>query len=109
MTRRRRHANRLWLLLVSGCLVTGADAAERVRFNRDVLSILAENCFTCHGFDNAKREAGLRLDQRAGSLKELASGATAIVPGNVARSALWTRVTTADEEQRMPPPETGLK
>ena len=84
------------------------EAAERVRFNRDVLPILADRCFTCHGFDNAKREAGLRLDQRAGALQQLESGARAIVPGDVEQSELWVRITAQDQDRRMPPPQAGL-
>ena len=37
-------------------------AAETVTYNRDVRPVLAENCFKCHGPDEADREAGLRLD-----------------------------------------------
>jgi len=85
--------------------VTGAD--ERVRFNRDVLPILANNCLTCHGFENSHREAGLRLDQRDGATAKLESGATAVVPGDVNRSELWLRITTDDPATRMPPSKAG--
>ncbi len=95
--------------LVAWLLTTQAAVAdEPVRFNRDVLPILADHCFACHGFDKAKREAGLRLDVRAGSTQRLESGATPIVPGEVAQSEVWRRVTSRDPEQQMPPPQTGL-
>ncbi len=84
-------------------------AGEPLRFNRDVLPILADNCFACHGFDKSKREAGLRLDQREGATKELDSGARAVVPGNLAQSALWERVTAGDDERLMPPLSTGKR
>ena len=35
---------------------------EKLEFNRDVRSILSDNCFECHGPDAANRKAGLRLD-----------------------------------------------
>ncbi len=57
------------------CATSSPIAAQEVRYNRDVLPILAENCFTCHGFDKARREAGLRLDSAAGATAVLESGA----------------------------------
>jgi hypothetical protein len=97
--------------VTSVCLLglSRAGADERVGFNRDVLPILADNCFACHGFDKGKRQAGLRLDQRAGATAELESGTRAIVPGDLARSGLWARVTSEDDDERMPPPETGRR
>src|SRR5213079_1620513 len=37
----------------------------KLRYNRDIRPILAENCFACHGPDSAARKAGLRLDKFA--------------------------------------------
>ncbi|HND54561.1 MAG TPA: DUF1549 domain-containing protein, partial [Pirellulaceae bacterium] len=84
-----------------------ALAEEPVKFNRDVLPILADRCFACHGFDQAKREAGLRLDQRESAVARLESGEFAIVPRDAARSELLKRVSAADATQRMPPPDAG--
>lgn len=103
---------RLWLCVVVGfvsCTSRGlrAGEADTVRFNRDVLPILADQCFACHGFDNAKREAGLRLDSLAGSTLVLDSGTRAIVPGDLAASELWKRINSSDPDQLMPPPATG--
>jgi len=86
-----------------GHLCQGAE--PDVRFNRDILPILADHCFTCHGFDPAGRRAGLRLDTRAGALAELDTGARAVVPGDLAASELWTRVSSSDAATRMPPAE----
>lgn len=85
----------------------GAD--DTVRFNRDIRPILADNCLACHGFESSKRQAGLRLDQQSGATAKLESGARAIVPGNVVDSELWKRVTSSDEELRMPPVKSGKR
>ena len=93
--------------VVVTALVGESLVAQEVRYNRDVLPILAEQCFACHGFDKAKREAGLRLDLAAGSVAVLESGARAILPGNLEQSALIERILTNDDDLLMPPKESG--
>ncbi|MEZ6060284.1 MAG: PSD1 and planctomycete cytochrome C domain-containing protein [Planctomycetaceae bacterium] len=90
-----------------GRCASGQDDAP-LRFNRDVLPILADHCFACHGFDAGQRKAGLRLDRQADATRTLDSGTTAIVPGDSARSELWVRLNTTDDDLRMPPAETGV-
>src|SRR6516225_5599795 len=79
----------------------GADAPP-VRFGRDVLPILSENCFQCHGPDEKARKAKLRLDTRDGVLK-------VVTPRNSDESKLILRVTADPEQGVMPPPKTGRK
>lgn len=81
----------------------GAAAAGEVEFNRDVRPILSENCFHCHGPDPHTREAKLRLDTRKGALKM-----DAIVPGDPEESEVIYRITTKDEDDIMPPPDSHL-
>jgi hypothetical protein len=78
-------------------------AAEPVRFGRDVLPILAANCFACHGPDEKNRKAGLRLDVESVAKASRRSG-SAIVPGEPAKSLILARLTSTDPDVVMPPP-----
>jgi len=85
----------------------GAPQPQKVDFNRDVRPILAKNCFSCHGQDEAKRAKGLRLDRRESAVKPLKDGETAIVPGDPEASELVIKITDLDETLRMPPRKAG--
>ena len=84
-----------------------ASTKSSIDYNRDIKPILSENCYTCHGPDGGRRKAGLRLDQKEGALDTLKSGDRAIVPGDIAKSALISRITTTDEDDHMPPAKSG--
>jgi hypothetical protein len=84
----------------------GSPALDEVDFRRDVLPILSENCFSCHGFAEDARQAGLRLDVSEGALADADSGSAAIVPNRPEESEMWRRVSADDPDIRMPPPET---
>ena len=86
------------------------EAAEpAVDFARDILPVLSNNCFGCHGPDAAKRKAGLRLDEQAGALATLKSGERAVVPNDSAASELLRRISSTDPDEHMPPPKSGKK
>ncbi|MDZ4852498.1 MAG: PSD1 and planctomycete cytochrome C domain-containing protein [Pirellulaceae bacterium] len=85
-----------------------APGASSIRFNRDVLPILAENCFACHGFDAKSREADLRLDTRNGATAAK-DGIAPIVPGRPESSVVMTRILSTDSDERMPPEDSGKK
>ena len=109
----------IWRLLVAATLafglsdpVRGADqsngSSSGVSFRSDVQPLLAQRCFRCHGPDKA--EGGLRLNRREAALAELDSGQRAIVPSRPGESVLLDRVSSNDDELRMPPqgkPLTG--
>ena len=79
-----RRATTFAMLFTSGVLA----AENRVAYNRDVRPILAAKCFACHGPDEDKREADLRLD----------------VPGeHFDAKEIIHRITTRDPDDIMPP------
>ncbi len=83
---------------------------EQVDFNFHVKPILSDRCFVCHGPDQAKQQAGLRLDTQAGAFAPLTEGeGYAIVAGNLAQSVAYHRLITDDPDSIMPPPESNLQ
>ena len=90
-------------LLPAVLLVASLQAA--VDFNREVRPILAQHCFACHGMDEHSREGELRLDLQETAHKSGESGATAIVPGDPAKSEVVRRIFTDDKDDLMPPPK----
>jgi hypothetical protein len=84
-------------------LSLNADAKE-VDFNQDVRPILSDKCFFCHGPDKEHRKAKLRLDMES-SAKDPKKGN--IIPGKPQDSELIYRLTTKDEDDLMPPPDSG--
>ena len=87
-----------WAVLTSAQAV----AAEDVSFNRDIRSLLSENCFACHGPDGHARQANLRLDVRDAAVDH-----GAIVPGDASASLLVERIESDDPDLLMPPPDSG--
>ncbi len=97
--------------IVGGDFLLGTTATlatePPVDFVRQIRPILANNCFRCHGPDKEMVKAGLRLDTREGAAAETESGSHAIVPGKPEASELIARVSSTDENIRMPPAESG--
>ncbi len=80
-----------------------------VDFDFDVRPILSENCFVCHGPDDAGRQRGLRLDVEEGLFGDRGRfGGPVVVPGAAAESALYQRITDESEHRRMPKAGSGL-
>ena len=71
--------------------------------DRHIRPILSDRCFACHGPDAQSRESDLRLDVFDGP-----EGAHAwvIEPGSVEDSEFWNRITTDDDSELMPPPDS---
>lgn len=106
------------ILLTLGCadpkppniLEAEVHIPETIDYNFHVKPILADRCFACHGPDQQKREAGLRLDLATAARAELpeSKGAYAISPGSLRNSQLFHRIVSSDPEQLMPPPSSKL-
>jgi len=99
--------------MVSACAVRAEDApappkAGAVQFSRDVLPILSDNCFKCHGPDEKARKAKLRLDVKEGAFR-VKDGVAVIVPGKPGQSELIKRITSKDPDEMMPPPDSNRK
>jgi mono/diheme cytochrome c family protein len=94
------------LFILLALLATSVAAEDKLTFNRDIRPILSDKCFACHGPNADSREAELRLDVRASAIADRA-GVRAIVAGDAKASELIQRVLADDEDERMPPAETG--
>ena len=97
--------------IASRISVQAQDAAQRaapataapVSFNREILPILSNNCFACHGPDEKARKTRFHFDSKdAAFIKD-----GVIVPGHAQDSLLVQHITSTDPEERMPPPDSG--
>jgi hypothetical protein len=94
--------------LVSLGLASGIRSfADEIDFNADIRPILSNTCYACHGPDDEQRKGGLRFDLPASAFAELDSGSIPIVPGKPGESALFARISSEDEDERMPPADFG--
>ena len=84
------------------CSITSADERTKILFSRDVLPVLSENCFFCHGPDEEQRKADLRLDTEDGVT-------AAIDRAALDQSELLRRVISDDPDEMMPPPDSNRK
>ena len=66
-------------------------------FRKDILPILQDKCFRCHG---EKNKGGLKLNSREAALRGGDSEIPAIVPGKPDASELLVRLRTDDEDAR---------
>ena len=95
-----------YLLIFAGIVAAvtpeAVCAQHEISFNRDVLPILSDRCFLCHGPDEATREAELRFDVE-GTVSE-----DVIAPGHPEKSEFFHRITSDDPDVRMPPADSKL-
>ncbi|MFT5466606.1 MAG: hypothetical protein ACI8UO_001706 [Verrucomicrobiales bacterium] len=79
----------LLFLAISSCWLEASE--DGVRFATDIQPLFAQKCLECHGPD--KQKGDLRLDKA----------------GEIDTAELIRRITTADEDDRMPPKGEPLK
>ncbi len=78
---------------------------EQIRYGRDIRPILSDRCFQCHGQDPATRRENLRLDIRDDAVAARKNGA-AIVAGDSSASEVMRRISSTDENIKMPPTDS---
>jgi len=86
------------------------DLPEQIDFNQHVKPILSDKCYLCHGPDKGKIFAGLQLHAPEMAFAPLteSNGKYAIVPGNLSKSEVVTRILSDDPDVVMPSPESHL-
>jgi hypothetical protein len=92
-------------LVVLSAGVLSFAAGKPVDFDREVRPILSDRCFACHGPDEKRRMANLRLDTEDGLFAHR-SGYDIVAPSDPARSRLVARISGAGFP-RMPPPQAA--
>jgi hypothetical protein len=82
---------------------------DQVDYAYHVKPILSDRCFACHGPDQSKQKAGLRLDVAEAALDKVGeSGRRVISPRSPGRSELAHRILSDDPELVMPSPDSHL-
>lgn len=73
----------------------------QIHFYKQVLPILKAKCFSCH--QGEKTKGDLDLSSLASALEGGEFDGPAITTGHPEKSALFARITSGDEDERMPP------
>ena len=97
----------VWGISASVSLASTDDS--KIDFARDILPILSDNCFQCHGPDVKEgRKGDLRLDDET-DVKRDRDGHQVVAVGRPDNSELWLRISSTDADLQMPPAELGRK
>lgn len=96
------------VLLLIAAIPSRHVRAEVPNFSREVLPVLSDNCFACHGQDAKARKGDLRLDLEA-EAKNAIDGNTPVLAGRSAQSEIMKRMLSTDPDEQMPPPKSNRK
>ncbi|MEC5128772.1 DUF1553 domain-containing protein [Verrucomicrobiales bacterium BCK34] len=88
--------------LIAACFLASTSCVFSVDYLKEIKPVLKERCYSCHGA--LKQKGDLRVDTAAGML-----AAKAVIPGDISRSELFVRVSSEDDDERMPPEGHALK
>ncbi|MSU20084.1 MAG: DUF1553 domain-containing protein [Pedosphaera sp.] len=108
---RTRTATEFWRRTVTFALfgvlqsASSFSAEKLVDFSREILPILSDNCFQCHGPDEKARKAKLRLDTKEGAF-HIKEDVAPFVPRNSPQSEVYKRISSRDPDEVMPPPKS---
>ncbi|MGA1101836.1 MAG: DUF1549 domain-containing protein, partial [Opitutales bacterium] len=91
------------MIPLCGVVGLGAKDTASIDFAREVLPILSDKCYACHGPDTKKKDL-VRLDLEELAKKDL-GGYHAIDPNDLEESELLYRII--DDEDPMPPEDFG--
>ena len=101
VTKEVRHSCRTIRIFTALSLFTIPATAAPIDFVRDVRPIFEAHCYDCHSGDT--RKSGLRLDVKSAALKGGDNHGPDIIPGKAAESPLIQFLTSANEDEIMPP------
>lgn len=98
------------IVISVACVLAGTvhQAAEppaksTIDFNRQILPILSDHCYACHGPDEKTRKADLRLDTKDGLFSKIDGEHYVVKPKDAEGSLLMERVTSTEKDKVMPP------
>ncbi len=93
-----------WAIFFAALLASTSlwASEEKVDYARDVLPILSDACYHCHGPDEPARKAGLRLDTNDGAHRAK-NGVTIFTPDKTGVSEIVRRLASHDPDEKIPP------
>ncbi|MEO6182778.1 MAG: c-type cytochrome domain-containing protein [Verrucomicrobiota bacterium] len=93
-------------ILAASVVTISVQAADKqIDFAKEIQPILEKSCIQCHGPD--KHKGDLRLDSKEAALKG-GKDALALVPGDIAKSDLYRRITLPKDHDDVMPSKGDL-